>query len=250
MKHIIDLYCVCWNEIKVLPFVVGYWRRFVRHAYVYDNGSDDGTLEYLKQFDWITVYSFKTEGFNDQANIDIKNNVWKDSDADYVVVCDLDECLYSTDLDKMLTLCDKHNISVIKPAWHEIYYWDFPTYNANNLLHENADTITYTDNQFCHKAILFNPHLVEEMNYDHGCHECHPKTKGKLLLCLKEDDLKTFHCKNLGVDYVYNRCQTLEKRRSLLNIMRGWGIHYNVTREEIENNFKNVISGGGSCYFK
>lgn len=246
MKHIIDLYCVCWNEIKVLPFVIDYWKRFVRHAYVYDNGSDDGTIEYLNQFEWITVIPFETDGFNDQVNMDIKNNVWKNSDADYVVVCDLDECLYSEDLEHMLTLCDKHNIDVIAPSWYDVYYWDFPKYINDKLLHENANALSYADNVWTHKAILFKPNNVEEMNYHPGCHECQPKHKGKILICLKEDDLKILHCKNLGIDYLYERCQTLEKRRSELNRQRGWGTHYNITKEDIKKNFNKVILGGGN----
>ena len=29
----VDLYTLCWNEIDLLPFVIDYWKRFVRQAY-------------------------------------------------------------------------------------------------------------------------------------------------------------------------------------------------------------------------
>lgn len=49
------------------------------------------------------------------------------------------------------------------------------------------------------------------------------------------------HCKNLGIDYTYERCKILENRRSDLNRKMGWGIHYNVSKNEIIERFKAAI---------
>lgn len=244
MKYKIDLYAVCWNEIKILPFVIEYWKRFVNHAYVYDNGSDDGTVEYLKQFDWIDVIPFESDGFNDQINMDIKNNAWKDNTtADYIYVCDIDECLYADDIEKSLDYCEQHNIDVISPSWNDVLYYNFPTDNNNSLLHENADALNYIDSPNCHKFILFKKEKVTEMNYGVGCHFCHPIHEGNLIRCTNQGNnlFKLYHCKQLGIDYVYERNQELEKRRSELNKIMGWGTHYTRTKEEIINAFKETI---------
>ena len=39
----VDLYTLCWNEIKIIPFVIDYWKNIKEqidefHVYVYDNG--------------------------------------------------------------------------------------------------------------------------------------------------------------------------------------------------------------------
>lgn len=93
----VHLYSVCYNEIDILPFVIEYWKKFVSHAYIFDNGSTDGSVEFLNRFDWITVEHFDSDGMDDDILKDIKNNCWKKSRgiADFVVVCDIDEILYS-----------------------------------------------------------------------------------------------------------------------------------------------------------
>lgn len=244
MKYKVDLYCVCWNEIKILPFVIDYWKKFVNHAYVYDNGSNDGTIEYLQQYDWVTVTPFESDGCNDKIIMNIKNNAWKNNtDADYICVCDIDECLYAKDIEKSLDYCQKNNVDIISPSWNDIFYWEFPNKQDTSLLHENANGLLYMDNTQCHKSILFKNGSVKEMNYDVGCHHCSPIHNGNILICTNhENNLFTlYHCKNLGIDYTYERCKILENRRSDLNRKMGWGIHYNVSKNEIIERFKAAI---------
>lgn len=239
----IDLYCVCWNEIKVLPFVIEYWKKFVRHAYVFDNESDDGTVEYLSQFDWITIIPFNTKGFNDMNNLNIKNNCWKNSDADWVVVCDLDECLYNENLKEKLYEYDKEDITIVIPLWKEVYCKDFPNNEENTLLHERCDKIITSPSSQCFKAILFKPQLVQEMNYSPGCHQMNPRLLyGSVHTCDENDNIYLFHLKHLGIDYYYKRCRTLEERRSDMNKRFGWGIHYNITYEQAVEEFSKAIN--------
>ena len=32
---IIDVYCLCYNEIKLAPFAVQYWKRYAHKVYIY-----------------------------------------------------------------------------------------------------------------------------------------------------------------------------------------------------------------------
>ena len=47
MKYRIHVYVVCWNEMDILPFCVDYWKRYAEKVVVYDNGSTDGSLEFM-----------------------------------------------------------------------------------------------------------------------------------------------------------------------------------------------------------
>lgn len=226
MKYKVDLYCVCWNEITVLPFVLQYWKRFVRHAYVYDNGSDDGTLEYLSKFDWITVKNFKTDGFNDDVNMNIKNNCWIGSDADYVVVCDLDECLYATDMERFFSWMDNSNIAVYSPQWVECYSYDFPTYNEEKLCHELIGGGVSRNESYLHKSIVFNPRIVSKMNYSVGCHHCRPVGNGGEIKKCGGTEAYLVHLKHIGFEYVCNRFEALKNRLSDYNKKNGYGSHY------------------------
>ena len=122
MKYKIHAYVVCWNEMDNIPFVVDYWKRFAERVIVYDNGSDDGSVEYLTQYPWIEVRQFKTNGFDDTANMNIKNSCWKESIgiADFVVVSDLDECLYSPVLETELDYMKANDITICGPRQYAL----------------------------------------------------------------------------------------------------------------------------------
>ena len=122
MKYKIHAYVVCWNEMDNIPFVVDYWKRFAERVIVYDNGSDDGSVEYLTQYPWIEVRQFKTNGFDDTANMNIKNSCWKESIgiADFVVVSDLDECLYSPVLESELEYMKANDITICGPRQYAL----------------------------------------------------------------------------------------------------------------------------------
>ena len=122
MKYKIHVYVVCWNEMDNIPFGVDYWKRFAERVIVYDNGSDDGSVEYLSQYPWIEVRQFKTNGFDDTANINIKNSCWKESIgiADFVVVSDLDECLYSPVLESEFDYMKANDITICGPRQYAL----------------------------------------------------------------------------------------------------------------------------------
>ena len=122
MKYKIHAYVVCWNEMDNIPFVVDYWKRFAERVIVYDNGSDDGSVEYLSQYPWIEVRQFETNGFDDTANMNIKNSCWKESIgiADFVVVSDLDECLYSPVLESELEYMKANDITICGPRQYAL----------------------------------------------------------------------------------------------------------------------------------
>lgn len=122
MKYKIHAYVVCWNEMDNIPFVVDYWKRFAERVIVYDNGSDDGSVEYLSQYPWIEVRQFKTNGFDDTVNMNIKNSCWKESIgiADFVVVSDLDECLYSPVLESELDYMKANDITICGPRQYAL----------------------------------------------------------------------------------------------------------------------------------
>ena len=123
--------------MDILPFVIDYWKRFVTHAWVYDNGSTDGSIEYLQEFPWITVEHFETSGMDDDVIKDIKNSCWKNSKgaADFVVVCDIDESLYIKDVNQELQNMIDSGYTVCGPNWSSFISDDMPQYESDKLLH-------------------------------------------------------------------------------------------------------------------
>lgn len=234
-KYNIDLYCICYNEVKILPFVVDYWKHFVRHAYVYDNGSDDGTIDFLKQFDWITVRHFDSDGIQEEDYLKVKNHAWKGSDADFVIVCDVDECPFSNRWDVILDFMNRNEIYYLKPSYINVYSYKFPEYTEGKLMHELINDCTIDT---WSKTILFNPKYVKEMNYRPGCHVCFPAPGGNVL---REDQCFIIHCKHLSPEYETERHNMYEKRLSLFNKIHGYAYHYqNCTIEKTKAQYDNA----------
>lgn len=236
----IDVYCLCWNEAKIIPFVIQYWKRFARHVYVYDNGSDDGSIELLSQYpDWITVRRFGSDGFNDIVNKEIKNNCWKGSDADWVWVGDFDECLYSKDLEKILSDLESKGVDGISPQCVNVVSEVFPDYDDKKLCHEICGGGEWADNANSHKMTLFKPSKFTDINYGVGAHFCHPS--GEHNIATLDKGIFFVHLCMLGIDYVVNKCKRNAKRLSDINRKYGLGIHYLRTESEIRKDFESKI---------
>ena len=70
---------------------------FVDKFFIYDNESTDKSADIIAANPKVKKISFQTEGFEDEIQNTIKNECWKASrgKADYVIVCDIDEFLYT-----------------------------------------------------------------------------------------------------------------------------------------------------------
>lgn len=246
----IDLYTLCWNEMKIIPFVIDYWKNIKEqvdefHVYVYDNGSDDGSVEELGKYYWITVMTFESDGFNDLINRNLKNNVWKQSrgKADYVIVCDLDECLYCNDFKELFKNLKNGKYTICLPVWLEMFSEKFPI-KDEELLHKQVTKCcigtSHTHTKLAEsKAILFDPNEIDEINYIVGAHISHPQGNVSWYV---NDDLFIMHYKHLSLDYVLWRYRICNERMSEVNKENGWGYQYWAKKEEIEKDFNERIA--------
>ena len=241
-KFNIDVYCLCWNEAKIIPFVIQYWKRFARHVYVYDNGSDDGSLELLAQYpDWITVRHFESNGeFDELTQVYVRNNCWKGSDADWVVVCDMDECLYAKDIFGEIEKLEEKDVTMVAPQWCDVWSMEFPVYDENRLCHEIMGGVLLGNETFLHKCLLFKPSQIQETNFGPGSHFCSPS--GFVIKEILDKDIYIVHLKNLGVEYKIERYKQLDKRNSIINKKCGLCTHYSMTEDKIREEFNEYTS--------
>lgn len=155
------VYTFCYNEEKILPYVIEYWKQYATKVIVYDNGSTDNSLKILSQYSWIEVREFDTENTFDPEKISqYKSFCYADAigKADYVMVCDIDEVLLpSENLFPELVLAKKDNVQLFQTKYYEI---------INNELNPNYDSLIHTidgyyaySNSNIHKAIIFDPQI-------------------------------------------------------------------------------------------
>lgn len=217
----IDIYTVCKNEAMIAPFIADYWKSVADdvNVFVYDEMSEDGTREYLSSLGFVTVIDNPTDGLDDNNHVMIKNNCWKHSrgKADFVIVCDFDEVLFSWDVESLRKSLDAMKFegrSILAPLSFNVVSDSFPVYDGR-YLHEICrygfnDYVWYT------KPILFDPDMIEEINYVHGAHCCHPVGD---IRWYNPNDVFLVHCKYLGFEYYRDR--VIERKLSEYNKSHG-----------------------------
>ena len=212
----------------VLPFAVDYWRRYADHVTVFDNGSTDGSIEFMQQHsDLITIEHWETNNqINDKMLLDAKNNMWKRArgSADLVVVADMDEMLIpvGNELQRMLD----EGYTVCTPRWFAMMSDEVPTHEDGKLLHEIRPYAIQSPG----KVIVFDPNKIDNVNYDPGAHQCRPEGLVRWfeggIYCLHTDH-------NFSLEHKIERYSQMNARQSAINRQKGWGIHYGFSAEHL-----------------
>jgi hypothetical protein len=236
-------YAICWNEIKMLPYYFRHYETFCEKIIIYDNGSNDGSQEFVKNHPKGVLRTYDTQGqIRDDVYIKIKNNCWKEAcgKADYVIVGDIDEFIYHPNIFKFL---EEHlQFSIFKPAGWNMVSNKFPT--TSGQIYSEVKTGAHHGGQS--KPILFDPKRVKEIAFAPGCHGLNQKKlshEGKFWWFRQQQynentsPLKMLHFKFMGMNYVYGRYQLMARRLSAVNRKHGWGFHYKKPRQWVQKEF-------------
>ena len=237
----VDVHVLCYNEEKIVPFMLDYWDKFATNVYVYDNYSTDRSVELLSKetrFNVEIIYTDTENKFNDMVNVTIKNNDWKKSrgESDFVVVSDFDEALYSENIMSELLYMKNNKQTICFPEIYELYSLDFPVYDKNKLIHEIVENGMY--NKSFGKKILFNPNEISEINYSVGAHNCNPIGN---INYYDRENIFMFHCKQLSIDYVIKKYRDSESRLSDVNKQYNWGVQYAYPDDKIVKILKDEL---------
>lgn len=234
-KPIVHYYAVCWNEEKMLPFMFQHYDQFVDYYTIYDNYSDDSSEEIILLHGKADIEKFSMNNqIDDHVYQQIKNNCWRHSrgKADWVVVCDVDEFLYSPDMLHSLSLLRLGGFSVVKPFAYNMYSREFPRYSNDTPLTRLVPKGLRAP--IFDKCILFDPHAIVDINYDPGAHVCHPVGKVR---SYRSEDIKLLHYKNIGLEKLLARNRLYAVRLSKENVENNYGIEYLRKEQQIIQEF-------------
>jgi len=233
----VHLYTLCWNEIDMLGFFFRHYEPWVDRFVVYDNGSDDGSVELLKSHPKVELRRFERThpDFFGLSLKEFHNHVWKESrgKADWVVITALDEHLYYPHgcVKNYLTHCKHQNITLIPAIGFQMVSETFPSAGLNlcQSLTKGAPFPTWN------KLGIFNPNAIDETHYSAGRHRAKPEGRLKLP---KRDELRLLHYKYLDFDRTFQRYKS---RASGLGKQAPRGMRYFWSREKLQedwNHFK------------
>lgn len=232
----IHAFVICKNEELIMPHLLNYYSRFCQKITFYDNESTDNTINIINAFTGCEteIISYSTNGeIRDDIYIQIKNNCWKNIDADFVIVIDSDEFLYHENL---LEFLENNTFDVYYPTGYNMISNYFPA-DYNKLITDQVILGEYCKNYS--KSVIFNPKTIKEINYGIGAHESNPIGYADIKI-YTGTDLKLLHYKNLGFEYRYNKNAAYGKTLSDYNQMNKFGWHYNMSEEDQYKEFSDL----------
>jgi len=232
----IKVYAICWNEEILAPYFLKHYKQYTDEIVVYDNMSTDATCEILKDCE-IRKYD-TNEKIRDDIYLNIKNEAWKEtigSAVDWVIICDMDELIYSTTLLAALQKAKEEGYTIIKPQGYEMMGNSIPTTSGQIYceFNQGVEDISYS------KPCIIDPNKIESINYAPGCHSA--KANG-IVNILETSDIRLLHYKYFDLDFVLNRYSTYETRLSDENLRNDWGTQYTWAVEEITNRYNAYIN--------
>jgi len=209
-----EAFIIAFNEEETIALTLKHYQQFCSKVTLFDNFSTDNTREIAESMG-ATVKMFGMKGvLSDKEYLKVKNHCWKNSRADWVIVCDSDEILYHPDLVNVLN--NEKDATIMKTYGWNIYSEDMPKDTFLEI------TDGYHDGNYS-KSVIFRPDRIKEINYHYGCHNNTPKGEVKY----SESILTLFHYRNIGgYERLSNRHAVYRERLSDHNRELGLGIHY------------------------
>lgn len=235
MKPTIEVHSLLHNEATILPYFMRHYSQFADVIF-YESDSTDGSPQIAKRLGAKVIPLPTNNEVNDSVFTGMKNNCWKNSKADWVIVCDTDEFVYHP---KLLSILKKTPYTIFYPKEWRMYSFDFPT--TKKQIYEEVRFGVPGKFGF-NKMNLFKPKEIKEMNYTAGCHTSNPQ--GNVRLC-PDTDIVTLHFHSVGIEYLIKRSAYLGSRLSEENKQNGWGYHFNLHKNiiiaEFERDMKNIV---------
>lgn len=221
----IEAHIIAWNEADTIHFTINHYRQFCSRVIIYDNYSTDRTPEISASLG-AEVKQFGIKGeLNDKEYKKLKDQCWKGSTADYVIVCDADEIVYHPNLKNVLQQSKESGVTIFKTQGFNVYSDDFPRESWLDIQTGIMDD-SYS------KLCIFSPRL-QEISYVYGCHEASPK--GNLVWGVK---LWLLHYRCVGgVQRMIERHNLYVPRLSQINLRWKMGSHYLQSEEQKRADF-------------
>jgi len=220
----IDAFIIAWNEAEIIRMTINHYQTYYRSRItIFDNYSDDGTDKIAESMGCEVVKFGRPGVLDDNTYLDIKNNCWKRSKADFVQVCDADEILFwsvpgSNPYSQVETMEDSLiGVSIVKPVGWDVYSDKMPERYFEEI------TTGYEYENYA-KCVMFRPDNIAEINYRPGAHNCDPS--GRVTYSRKGDfTLMHYRCIG-GIERKLARNRAYQPRLSKTNLKKGYGGHY------------------------
>lgn len=233
----IEAFILCWNEEKMIRHTLNHYSQFCSQITIIDNCSNDRTLSIIEtEYPTVKVIQYESNNqIRDDAYMHIKNTVWKNSTADWAIVCDMDELLYHPDLIKQLTDAKEQGVGIMRVEGYNMCSNFFPEDYTKPITDQIKKGVRATNFD---KSIVFCPQIIEETLYGTGAHTCNPIYKPGKQKVNSPNTLKLLHYKYLGYDYLLEKHKQYAARLSDYNKKNNFGAEYINYQKQVRECFE------------
>lgn len=235
----VEVHCIAFNEAETIHLTIKHYQQLFNADFIlYDNYSNDGTAEIARHLGCI-VRQFGIPGvLDDREYTRLKNDCWKSSSADWVIVIDADEILLPNfDLEDTL----KKDVGILGSLGWQVFSDGMPVDKWTDI------TTGFRDENYS-KKVCFNPTRVSEINYVHGCHFAKPKAR---IFPMTEfnNAFTLLHYRNVGgPERLIKRHELYRSRMSAWNKQWGCGVHYTYDDERRKQEWLEQFKKSGPLY--
>jgi glycosyltransferase involved in cell wall biosynthesis len=210
---IIEAFTITYNEERILPQYIDWYSRFVDKITIYDDHSTDKTLDIAYKAG-CTIIPFGNDDFDDRLNNEVRNNCWKNSPADWIIVGDLDEFIHCKE--PIRDVLEKTEASIIKTqGWEIMSETDIPFTEAKMGYRE-----PHLD-----KVMCVRPDRIMDINFTFGGH--HEDAQGDVVYFDNSSGLfKLLHFSGIGRDVWVKKSLRYKSRFCKWNYEVGAGVHH------------------------
>lgn len=220
----ITVMACCFNEAAILPFFIEHYQRFVgaTRIVLQDGGSTDDTAEIVARYPGVELVVKRSEKLDDRELLQIRNEAWKPwrDEADWIIVCDVDEFLYHPDIKAELRRLKDAGITLPMVEGFEMLSKQFPVHRPGRFLWQDIQA-GFAVPDYYNKNLVFDPRI--DINYHLGCHSCAPtgpvrRSEGMVF--------RNLHYRMLSHQHIVDKSRRAAARLSDWNRQSNAGFHY------------------------
>jgi glycosyltransferase involved in cell wall biosynthesis len=220
----IEVFAIARNEEKMIPYFIRHYSQFAR-VVILENNSTDNTVTIARS---LGAFVWRCNVPDERRNLwflDVKNNLWKASRADWVIVVDADEFVWHPDI---INILKDTKATIIQPMLFEMFSEKFPT-TQGQIYDEVKNGVIGGD-----KINIFRPKEIKEINFGAGSHEAWPEGNVDIEV---NSGILTLHMRYLSLQYVLDRKAAECKRLSSEDRELGLGSHFLWSKKETTKHF-------------
>jgi hypothetical protein len=220
----VEIYALCHQEAKIIPYFMKHYNQYGQ-VFLFESHSTDGSRKLAESLGAIIVPFDTGNEVRDDLFMDIKNNCWKDSKADWVIICDMDEFIYHPNFVAYLETVKE---TIIEPKTYEMISDVYPTTEGQIYEEVQYGFPTRT------KMFLFRTQELFEIGYGAGCHDAQPEGYVSIN---RDSEIICMHMRHLSINHIVQRNAYLASRMSEVNKKNGWGWHTTMPAAQVQSYF-------------